>query len=110
VDAKKISIKLAPSKMMENLHVCRPVPEQKRLYKKGCGDATLPPEQQHSTHYAHKTLSWQEPNKLLASPQEARPQGFSLQRWEHGQLHYGMRCERRKQNTKLICDVSDKLK
>ena len=42
--------------MMENLHVCRPVPEQKRLYKKGCGDATLPPEQQHSTHYAHKNI------------------------------------------------------
>ena len=48
---KKNSIKLAPSKMMEDLHVCRPVPEQKRLYKKGCGDgdATLPPEQQHHT-------------------------------------------------------------
>jgi histone H3/H4 len=56
VDAKKNSIKLPPSKMMENHHVCRPVPEQKRLYKKGCGDATLPPEQQHSTHYAHKNI------------------------------------------------------
>ena len=42
--------------MMENLHVCRLVPEQKRFNKKGCGDATLPPEQQHSTHYAHKNI------------------------------------------------------
>ena len=115
MDAKKISIKLAPSKMMENLHVCRPVPEQKRLYKKGCGDGDATPPFHQNNNTAHlfvmriKSSSWHERNKLLASPQEARPQGISLQHMQHGQRQHGDRQSQRKQNTTLICDVSNKL-
>jgi hypothetical protein len=56
-----------------------------------------------------KSSSWHEQSKLLASPQEARPQGFSLQHMQHGQRQHGDRQSQRKQNTKLMCDVSNKL-
>ena len=55
------------------------------------------------------SLSWPEPNKLPASPLEARPQGGSYQQWQHGQMQHGERPKRLKQNTVLHNDVSNKL-
>ena len=41
--------------MVENLHVCRPVPEQKRSNKKDCGDVHQNKNTAHR-HYAHKII------------------------------------------------------
>jgi hypothetical protein len=75
------------------------------------GDATLPPRGKHTTIVTGiKSSSWQEPNKPLESPQEARPQqGFSLQQWEHVLLQnkHGDRHNLQMQNTLLHNDVAD---
>jgi hypothetical protein len=84
--------------------------------------ATTPPFHQIRTTTphtidVHKITSWHEQNKLLASPQEARPQGFSLKQPQHGMMHkgeggwqhrqrqHGEICKKRKTNSSLISNV-----